>query len=213
MTNANFDFRAQLAPVRDQGTRPTCLAFATSDGHAFSERTSELSVDYLHYHAARRLGVGMNTAVTPDAMTAALLEDGQPLEALCPYDHARADTWTPAGPLSPAWRTGTTRPGGVASSVLSKALSDGKAPVLGLAITPAFYDPDPATARIADDRGPQVVGHAMLVVGMAAAGSSAEFLVRNSWGPTWGAAGYAWIPAAYVDRNAVVIIEFEGGRS
>jgi C1A family cysteine protease len=43
-------------------------------------------------------------------------------------------------------------------------------------------------------------GHAVLAVGYDE--SSQRFIVRNSWGPTWGMAGYFTVPYAYLtDAN------------
>ena len=39
-------------------------------------------------------------------------------------------------------------------------------------------------------------GHAILIVGYDAI--KQLFLIRNSWGPTWGLGGYAWVPFAYI---------------
>ena len=47
------DLRGRFGPARDQGLRPTCLAFATSDAHAAVRDTTwcRLSCEYLYYHA------------------------------------------------------------------------------------------------------------------------------------------------------------------
>lgn len=212
MTLTPVDLRPYLSAARDQGTRPTCLAFAMSDGHTVARMNNEsLSTDYLHYHAARRLGVGMNAAVTAEAMVSALKEDGQPSEADCPYDEKRSDAWNAPTGLPALWRRATAVQWGTASAVLAAALNLRRACILGLGITPAFYDPDPTSGRIVDDGRTVIVGHAVLVVGMEANGAgSPEFLVRNSWGVTWGKEGHAWLSGAYVDRTAAVIVDFQG---
>jgi papain like protease len=211
VTTTVVDLRPHLSLARDQGTRPTCLAFAMSDGHMSTRGDKELlSVDYLHYHAARRLQVGMNAAVTAEAMVNALKEDGQPYEADCPYDEKRGDAWNAPTGLLAVWRRTTIVRRGPASTTLAAALSLQKASILGLGITPAFYAPDPTSARIVDDGGAGIVGHAVLVVGMDASSGSPEFLIRNSWGITWGKEGHAWLSAAYVDRTAIVVIDFQG---
>ena len=46
------DLRGRFGPARDQGRRPTCLAFAMSDAHAATrEPWAELCCEYLFYHA------------------------------------------------------------------------------------------------------------------------------------------------------------------
>ena len=47
--------------------------------------------------------------------------------------------------------------------------------------------------------------HAVLAVGVAtnAAATSRRLLIRNSWGPGWGANGHAWLPYDYLIAHAV----------
>lgn len=51
------DLRGHFGPVRDQGDRPTCLAFAASDSHAgLRPGWAPLSCEFAFYHAQRRAG-------------------------------------------------------------------------------------------------------------------------------------------------------------
>lgn len=44
-------------------------------------------------------------------------------------------------------------------------------------------------------------GHAVLLVGYRTTTGRREFLIHNSWGPTWGDGGYGWISEAMVTRH------------
>jgi C1A family cysteine protease len=35
-------------------------------------------------------------------------------------------------------------------------------------------------------------------------GSRGALLVRSSWGPAWGEAGYGWLPYAYVEERLAI---------
>ena len=52
--NIISDLRHLFGDVRDQGDRPTCLAFATSDAHAgVRPGWVPLSCEYVFYHAVK----------------------------------------------------------------------------------------------------------------------------------------------------------------
>lgn len=48
-------------------------------------------------------------------------------------------------------------------------------------------------------------GHAMVVMGYD--DTLSAWLVRNSWGPTWGLGGYCWIPYAYLHPPSPLVYE------
>jgi len=81
------DLRPMFGTARNQGTRPTCIAFAFSDGHAAARCSREpLSVEHLYFNAVQRTpernpdaGVNMPTC------SAALALDGQCAEVGWPY--------------------------------------------------------------------------------------------------------------------------------
>src|SRR6516225_3600145 len=91
------DLRGQFGPARDQGQRPTCLAFATSDAHAAvrDPTWAELSCEYLFYHAAKREGVNHTSGVKIASIREALDQDGQPVEAGWPYLKVVPKNWKP----------------------------------------------------------------------------------------------------------------------
>src|SRR5215470_11685182 len=104
----NKDLRYLFGPVRDQGPRPTCLAFAASDTHAALRCPWEpLSCEYVFFHAQKRAGRTAREGATLVSMLAALRDDGQPLEAGRPYLvklPADLTAWGPPSGVAPLYR-------------------------------------------------------------------------------------------------------------
>jgi hypothetical protein len=98
----SVDLRPSFGPVRNQGPRPTCMAFAASDTHAgLRSGWTPLSCEFAFYHAQRRAGRPPNKGALLSAMLDALREDGQPAEMGWPYLPATpndAASWAPPQP-------------------------------------------------------------------------------------------------------------------
>jgi hypothetical protein len=102
------DLRHLFGPIRDQGQRPTCLAFAASDLHAaLREPWAQLSCEYLFYHAQKRAKRKPHQgALLPETLDA-VRDDGQPHESGWPYltaPPAHVSEWKPPPGISPLFR-------------------------------------------------------------------------------------------------------------
>lgn len=197
------DLRAALLPIRQQGRRHSCLAFASTAAHEHGVASTEyLCVEYLYYHSVKRMP-GQN-AVRGTSMAAAaeaLANEGQPVEAAWPYNAVDTNPWTPPIFTGPVLKANLSV-GSMNFSGIVAALDAGKPVVLGLIVTDAFYRPDTKghVSYLAHD--PDRSGHAVLAVGhIASPQKDAALLVRNSWGSGWGVGGYGWLPQAYVERQ------------
>lgn len=207
---ASIDMRSRALGARDQGLRPMCLAFAMSDAHMVSRELNEhLSVEYLHFHAARRAGTTIDIGVGLEVTRAALGQDGQPTELVCAFDAKRDPSWSPPTGLAPVWTRTSKVLTGTPSGVLRANLLAGRANVLVFRISKGFYTPDAATHLVHDDGKSGGGLHAVVVVGFDVIGAVEALLVRNSWGPGWGDSGHAWLPLSYVDRRCVHVVELE----
>ena len=203
MIGTAVDLRPALLPVRNQGKRCSCLAFAGSAAHEHKlVAGGHLSVEYLFFHAVARSAVSLPGAgATMVGMQAALASDGQPEEAAWPYSAEQPDPWSPPPVRSAIHKAGLVLCDPTFDGVVG-LLSRGSPVVLGLVITDAFYRPGPG-GIVADARPDAAgAGHAVLAVGHGnAPGIGRALLVRNSWGDGWGIGGHAWLPAAYVARQ------------
>ena len=116
MIQTLIDFSTALGPVRDQGARGMCLAFASSD---FNQRenglSDHLSVEYLAHHAAASIpGWTLADGLNFPAVVQTLAATGQPLESVYPYVAAHEGQPLIAPPLitraaaGALWATGVS---------------------------------------------------------------------------------------------------------
>lgn len=203
MIDIKTDLRPLLGPVRDQGSRPTCLAFAASDTHAgLREGWTPLSCEYAFFHAQRRSGRRHDQGATLSAMLETLTFDGQPVESGWPYlDAVPVDPthWTPPADVGPCFgRKGA--PAALDLDPIVEAL-DRKKPVMLLStLSRSFFVPaseglvDPAN----DERPDPNLRHAIVAVGHGKVAGQSAILIRNSWGADWGLDGHAWLTEKFL---------------
>ena len=195
------DLRTNFGGARDQGARPTCMAFAASDTHSFVHGMKDfLSVEYAHYSARRRsTPLNPNAGVSMAHMVNAIRDDGQPKEEIWPYLAVvpSSASWAPPANCGQMFRHAfVEKPADIANVIA--ALDAGRPAIIGARITLQFYSP-PADFVIRDAANdPVVSNHALVVVGHGTKGGDTLVLVRNSWGETWANLGYAWLTSGYL---------------
>lgn len=190
-------------PARDQGQRPTCIAFALSELNLrYAPEIEALSPEYVYQGAANLTpdwvpGAGVRLGV---ALRAA--SSGQPVEADFPYQATE-----PAAPV-PSPPTGF----GLYGSTLSFRALDPESiaqaircqiPIgLAMKLTRSFYYP--VDGIIAFESVPvSNVLHAVTVVGLGWNEGVLYFRIRNSWGDGWGMRGQAWLSGDYIREHAI----------
>lgn len=195
------DLRSMFGPVRDQGARPTCLAFAASDAHAAVRPDwVALSCEFVYYHALKRDGAGPSKGATLGAMLTTIKEDGQPPEEVWAYSPklpANISLWKPPLNAGPCYRRASARGRTSLSEVMQRL--DNKVPVvLTMYLSDAFYRPDGDGIIAAKEPPDPSRRHAVIAVGHGKNDVCNLILIRNSWGPMWGIGGYAWLSEDYL---------------
>jgi hypothetical protein len=194
----NKDLRHLFGPVRDQGQRPTCLAFAASDTHAALRGAWEpLSCEYAFFCAQKRAARSPHAGATLSAMLETLRHDGQPRETGWPYLVAvptDLKQWQPPAGVAPLFR----RAGDAGTNTIDAIVAelDHDRPVLLLTRLSRSFDWIGADHIVdpAPNEQPDVLRrHAVVAVGHGEAKGQRSILVRNSWGSGWGDGGHGWL--------------------
>jgi hypothetical protein len=197
------DLRPLFGEARNQGPRPTCLAFAGSDAHAaLRPGWTPLSCEFAFYHAQRRAGRPPNRGALLSSMLEALREDGQPAESGWAYLAATpsdATSWMPPDDVGPLFgRAGETRKPSL--NRIIQELEGDRPSILLLMLSRAFYAPSAeAVVYPAAGEGPDPARrHAVIAVAHGTVDGERAILVRNSWGARWGVAGYGWLTEVFL---------------
>ena len=201
------DLRPMLPPVRDQGPRGTCLAFAATAAHeaaGTAPTRADLAEEVL-YWGCKRVDGEREPGSAFTSLAAALGRWGQPDEEHWPYDAARDDrsaAYTPPpGALDPEiCRTATLHQIETTIAAIRDQLRRGRAVALGLWLTAGFFSAPRGRIPAPGARESRLDGHAVLVVGYeeGAVPEQGSLIVRNSWGDGWGEGGYGYLPYAYL---------------
>jgi Papain family cysteine protease len=203
-----------MPPVRDQGQRGTCVAFAVTAAHEVSRGPAsppdDLSEDAL-YWGCKRVDGNWNGGTSFPSANTAIGRWGQPDEAEWPYDYSLVDgdeIHEPDNVQSADWYRSGLRSLRIALADLRTHLTARRPVVLGLTLFDTFFRPD-AKGRVPEPPtgAPPRGRHAVLAVGY----EPDSFLVRNSWSESWGANGYGWISDDYVTAFAGEAWVIDGG--
>lgn len=195
------DLRSMFGPVRDQGDRPTCMAFAASDTHAAMRSGWEpLSCEYAYFHALKRDGGAPSEGATLRGMLSAIKEDGQPIEKGWPYLSAVPNNiaaWKPPANAGVCFQR-ASGPGACSIAEVVRLLDAGVPALVTMKLSDAFYIPDGAGLIDSTEAPDPKRRHAVIAVGHGKNGTRRLILIRNSWGSTWGIGGYAWLTEEYL---------------
>lgn len=199
------DLRVHQGPVRDQGQRSTCVAFAVSCVHECARCLENgghepLSEEALYWGCKE---VDRNTApgTFMSSAEASLKRRGQPPLKVWPYDANLPDLpRMPPAPPDAGWHKRVLNGQRCDPRELCAMLSDGKVVAIVIELTLGMYLPQ--MGRVS----PPVAGentfglHAVALVGYDL--DDDHFVIRNSWGASWGDKGYGYLPFAYVTKLA-----------
>jgi hypothetical protein len=221
---SEVDMRDCMGPVRNQGARGTCVAFATCAVLECLERRRtqvevDLSEQFCYWECKQHDGIpdrgGTYIAVAmPQAES-----DGVCLEGIWPYDANQIPGNEAQGPPPPgsAADAAAHRPASVelldgrSSAEIRKALDAGSPVAISIPVYRNWIANPVANAlgRIPMPlpHSPLEGGHAMCCVGYrydAEAPGGGYLIIRNSWGEGWAprsqvAPGYGILPYLYVD--------------
>lgn len=204
----SVDLRPGCPPIQNQGSLGSCTANAIGAAHQFGQRlqgaVNEIVPSRLFIYYCER---EMEGTISYDA--GAYIRDGMKCVAdrgVChepdwPYDPDKFAQRPPVPCFTDAQIHQVTSYWSVRQNLeqLKACLADGYPIVFGFTVYDSFeseYVAQHGDAPMPGESDSVVGGHAVLCVGYDDA--TQRFLVRNSWGTTWGKDGYFTLPYEYL---------------
>lgn len=198
------DHRSTQTPVRDQGDRPTCVAFAVSGAHEWHAGDATVRSTEDAMWAAHQIGEVQGREATTVSWALEGLERHQhTCEASWPYGTPRWSSGRPSAARDAANRRALppwSDLGAATFDMVTAEMQAARPVVLTLAVvTAAWYH----TASLIDaEPGMKTPGnHAVLAVGALV--EPDRLIIKNSWGPAWGEHGYGYVTRRYYDHYAL----------
>ena len=206
---ASLDLRQWCSPIKDQGSLGDCVGNCWSSGFEWLQKKLEPSVYFAGsrlalYKWARDLdGTTGDVGTTDQSMNQIVTQTGVPHESLWPYDISQFDVEPPASVKTDAAKAKATASSTVGGDVNSiKAALNKPVPVMYTFNVYNGFENAGSDGRIAMPSGSVLGGHCNLLVGYNDSfgnldGSAGAFITQNSWGTSWGASGFGYMPYGY----------------
>ncbi len=203
----SVDRRHEHSGIKDQGDRPTCAVFAVTAGHEWlCDDLPDLSEEFALWAAKARDGLG-GEATTTAATLAGLADEGHALEVDWPYGSPRYPAQPPisAQDLLTRRRIASWRRLGNSIDDLREGILQGDdAVIIRVAFVPRAWLFSTDGWIDADSTDRSAGNHAVCAVGLAPASTARPWsvIVKNSWGSSWGDAGYGYISQTYLRSHS-----------
>lgn len=205
-TEVRLDETPYMPAVYDQSKLGSCTANGLGAAMEFDllkQGLTDFMPSRLFIYYNERLIEG---TVSQDA--GAMIRDGAKVlhnkgvcsETTWPYDISAFAQMPSEAAYTEALNTLAVKYARVGRGGMRLTLANGVPFVVGFTVYDNFY-------QIGDDgmmpmpSGSVVGGHAVLVCGYSTINGKLYYRVRNSWGTSWGNAGYFWMPAEYLTNT------------
>lgn len=225
---SRIDLRGNLPPIGNQGRQGSCVAWATGYCTKTAQEKKEMSWSigsgdfnhlfspaFIYNQRANRNDANPNNRegmVITDAMDIVIAKGCATL-ATMPYSDTN-DTAQPSGAAlaeAAGFKALSQRRFGSSTGILDADILDMKAwlfekqypIVIGIPVYDSFMQFRGGNSGVLTNLtgGSYLGGHALAVVGYDDdVGPGGSVLIANSWGVTWGASGFVWVPYSELVR-------------
>ena len=201
------DLRDRMPPIYDQGNLGSCTGFAICGAYSFLAKKPLKPSCLFQYYNERLLDgtVGYDAGSSIYQSVQALEKFGVCGEKMWPYDISKFTMQPPQPCYDNAKLNMVTQANQIAVDLqqMKRCLANGYPFVFGIVVFPSFESEEVGRTGIVPNPEANEVSigaHAMVVVGYDDA--KQWFIVRNSWGTSWGGhGGYLFLPYSYLSNT------------
>ena len=203
---------AKFPPCYDQGDLGSCTANALVGVFQFDDRTFYGSRLFLYYNERKRdNNLKDDAGSTVSCGIVSLTMDGIAPEADWPYVTKKFNVCPPSTAYKDALKHKAIVSSHIAQDLqsLKTCLANGLPIAIGIMVYKSFESQQVTRNGIVPMPAPSeecLGGHAVVVVGYNDV--TGRWILRNSWGTSWGDHGYFYLPYAYLLTSAHLASDF-----
>lgn len=221
VTEESIDLREFFTKIKNQGQIGACTVFSIASIFEYilkknSQEEADLSESFVYYNVRHQDGKELeDTGSSFQDVIHSIGELGICTEVLHPYSHMLSDE-----PSVEAYQDGLKRRITKALNVnieekdIKSAIQEGYPVAISLKIFDSFYSESGFVVNPSDEEqdSADYGYHAMVIVGYS--DETKYFVVRNSWGESFGDKGYCYIPYSYIcnpilNRMACIVTDID----